>query len=605
MPSSTGGAILTASDIDEVAVRIAEMWDIYNKERRIALARGEEARQYIFATDISTTSAEILPHKNRTHQPKLTQLSDTLQSQYFEASLGNSEFFRFNGITPEDNEKARKVEMWVRSKLETKKFRETTGRALLADYVNYGNTMASIDYVVEKENGIVIYKGPVIKRVSPLDIVFNPRANSFKESPKLQRELVHVADLKAMDAKFPGAKFKKGIIDQAIEMRSNSFVDDWIEVIKERGIELDGFGSWDEYFKQDLVELLIYRGNTYDPETGKSQQNRVVYVIDRMHVIRNEPSKAPLGFDGMHHSGWRIRNDNLWAQGPLDNLVGMQYRIDHLENSKADIFDQIAQPTLVITGDDVSEPSEGYAPGASYYVGLDGKVEVLAPDATALQANTEIGIYHRMMEEFAGAPSETRGIRTPGEKTGIEMNILNQGATMMFVDKARSFERMLETLLKEAFELMLVNFDGSDFMQIFDDELGLQEVTELAFEDVVAHGDFTAMGARHWSRRNRETQELQAFQQGAMQDPKIRMHVNGLKLAEFWETKLDLKDAGIIEEFAGVKEDVAGQIVAQAEAQALQEESGVGQPTPEGEPGPDQPPGPPESGASALQQQGS
>jgi hypothetical protein len=36
--------------------------------------------------------------------------------------------------------------------------------------------------------------------------------------------------------------------------------------------------------------------------------------------------------------------------GPLDNLVGMQYRIDHLENLKADVFDLIAFPPLKIKG---------------------------------------------------------------------------------------------------------------------------------------------------------------------------------------------------------------------------------------------------------------
>ena len=50
----------------------------------------------------------------------------------------------------------------------------------------------------------------------------------------------------------------------------------------------------------------------------------------------------------MADAGWRPRPDNLYAMGPLDNLVGMQYRIDHLENLKSDVFDQIAYPILKI-----------------------------------------------------------------------------------------------------------------------------------------------------------------------------------------------------------------------------------------------------------------
>lgn len=602
MSSDTSGSLLTVEDIDNIAVRVGEMWRTYNEQRRVALDQGEEARKFIFAVDVDTTSANILPHKNRTHQPKLTQLSDTLQSQYFEASLSSADFFRFFGSNPDDNEKARNIEGWVRTKLEQKKFRETTGRMLIADYVNYGNCFASIDYVVEKEGEIVTYKGPVITRISPLDVVFNSRAASFQKSTKMQRELIHVSKLKELPSMFPEAGFKEDTIEKAVTSRSDGYVDDWVEVLKERGLEQDGYGSWDDYFKQDFVEVIIYRGDVFDSKTEETQQNRVLYIVDRIHVIRNEPSKAPVGFDGLHHAGWRVRNDNLWAQGPLANLVGMQYRIDHLENLKADVFDQIAHPITVIKGDDVSEPEEGYQPGAVYYTGVDGDVEFKNPDTTALQADTQIGLYHKMMEDFAGAPPESRGVRTPGEKTAFEVNTLNQGATMMFVDKARNFERMLETLLKEAFELMLTNFDTSDYTQIFDDEEGLAELTKLSLEDVQAHGDFTAMGARHWSRRNRETVELQNFQAGPMQDPKIRMHVDGFALARFWESKLNLKDANIIEEFAGVKEDVAGQAIAQAEQAQLAEQSGLPNPAAETGESAEQETGPPDSGATAVQQ---
>lgn len=149
MPHSanSSGSVLTLSDLDEVAVRIGEMWDQYNTERRAALSLGEEARRFVMSTDIDSTSAALLPHKNRTHQPKLTELSDTLQSRYFEAALSMAEFFRYDGADPESRAKSRLVEAWVRTKLEQKKFRKTVGRELLVDYVIYGNCFAEIDYV--------------------------------------------------------------------------------------------------------------------------------------------------------------------------------------------------------------------------------------------------------------------------------------------------------------------------------------------------------------------------------------------------------------------------------------------------------------------------
>lgn len=576
MPTNhESGAILTVPDISELATRIADQWDKFNNEKRAALAMGEEVRGYVFGTDVDTTSARILPHKNRTHIPKLTQISDTLQSHYYDASLASPQFFRYFGVGPEDQSKAANIEAWVRTKLEQKKFRETTGRQLLADYVNYGNCFGEVDYVVERNNnGDLMYKGPVIRRISPIDIVFNPRSEAFKRSQKLTRKLVHIADIAEWPAQFPSAQFNAGTIADGIKMRSSTHVDTWIDVIKARGINYDGYGGYDAYFKNDLAEIIIYRGDIYDPDTNTTQKNRVVYIMDRVHVIRNEPSISPAGFDGLHHAGWRVRTDNLWAQGPLDNLVGMQYRIDHLENIRADVYDQIANPTRVIKGDDVSEPEDASMPGATYYAGIDSDIEFVTPDTTILQADTQIALYAQKMEDFAGAPPEKRGIRTPGEKTAFEVQQLDANASLLFVDKARNFERMLETMLREVFELMLTNFDGGEYVEIFDDETGARDLEELSKEEVNARGEFTAMGARHWERRNRQTLELQNFMTGALQDPKVRAHVTGTALARAWEERLQLNDEALFEPFSGAKEDARIQAITTAELQRLQEAAG-------------------------------
>lgn len=570
------GAIVTLADIDLLADRIAEMWDRYNVDRRDALSVGEEARQFVHAIDINSTSAKDLPHKNRTHQPKLTEISDVLQSQYYEASLSMPKFFKFVGETPEDKEKASKIEAWVRTKLEQKKFRETVGRQLAADYVYYGNTIPEVDYVIEKDDkGKIAYRGPLAKRVSPLDIVFNPRAESFTKSPKIQRKLIHIAELVELPSKLPNAGFKIDALNKILATRSHDKVNDWVELIKERGIQFDGFGNLDDYYKQDMVELLIYRGDMFNPETNTATRRRVIYVADRMFVIRNEPIASPFGFDGLHHAGWRIRPDNLWAQGPLDNLIGMQYRIDHLENLKADVFDQIAHPILKVKGDDVTEPSEGYAPGAVYYMGAESDVERLVPDTTALNADNQIATYHRLMELFAGVMPQNKGERTPGEKTAFEVDKLDQAGSMPFLDKARNFERMLETLLKEIFELMLLNYDGTDYVEIFDDIEGEAELRQLALKEVTARGTFVAVGARHFQRRARILAEMNNFMQGPLQDPKVRAHVSGEVLARLVEQHLDFEDDELVEPFAGTKEDVHMQAIAQAEAKRLQSDKGT------------------------------
>ena len=571
------GVILTIADVDDKATRIASMWDKFNIQRIQATKTGDEARQYVFATDINATTANNLPHKNRTHVPKLTELSDTLQSHYYEATLSLPDFFQFQGSKLEDQNLSSNVEGWIQTKLEQKKFRETVGRQLIADYVIYGNCFAEVDYVTEygpKEKQT--YKGLVVKRISPLDIVFNPMAESFYKSPKIVRKFMHLSELSQLAYTHPNQGFDQECINKLLLCRNPSSIKDWVQILKESGIKMDGFNTWDEYFRQDMVEVLIYRGDTYDPTTGQTDRKRVVYVVDRTTVIRDVPNNSPSNFDGVHHASWRVRTDNLWGQGPLDNLVGMQYRINHLENLKADVFDEIAHPIVIIQGNSVSSPSSGWAPGAVYYTGIDEDVKILRPDATILNTDNQIEMYFRKMEDFAGAPPQSRGIRTPGEKTAFEVSVLDSNSTKMFVDKAKNFEMMIEQVLLEGFHVMVQNFDSADYAVIFNDVQGEEEIKNLSLEDVSANGQFVAVGARHWVRRNREVVEMRDFMAGPMKDPGFRAHIKFAKLAERFKYFLEWEKDDIIEPYAGIKEQVTAQAVAEAEKQRISSQSGLG-----------------------------
>src|SRR5699024_10284817 len=140
---------------------------------------------------------------------------------------------------------------------------------------------------------------------------------------------------------------------------------------KAEGYLADGFGSMLEYLQSGYVEVLDFYGDISD-EKGNLLRNRHVVVIDRHWVIKNDPIPNWLGSAPICHVGWRKRPDNLWAMGPLDNLVGMQYRIDHLENAKADAYDLAIQPPLKIVGD-VEEFEWG--PSARIYCGDGGDVQ--------------------------------------------------------------------------------------------------------------------------------------------------------------------------------------------------------------------------------------
>ena len=98
------------------------------------------------------------------------------------------------------------------------------------------------------------------------------------------------------------------------------------------GISIDGFGNLQEYYQSQYVEVLEFRGDYLDPVTNEIKDNYSITVIDRVILVCDKPIDNWLGKSSLVHVGWRYRPDNLWAMGPLDNLVGLQYRIDHLEN---------------------------------------------------------------------------------------------------------------------------------------------------------------------------------------------------------------------------------------------------------------------------------
>jgi len=101
---------------------------------------------------------------------------------------------------------------------------------------------------------------------------------------------------------------------------------------------MDGFTNFRAYLLSDMVEVLTFYGDWYDPYTDTFEKNRVITVVDRHKLIENKPNPSFFGYPPIVHSPWRRKQDNLWGMGPLANLVGMQYRMDHIENMAADIW---------------------------------------------------------------------------------------------------------------------------------------------------------------------------------------------------------------------------------------------------------------------------
>lgn len=529
---------------DGMADYIAMTWFRHHTQMYPKIQEWKELRNYIFATDTKTTSNGALPWKNSTTLPKLCQIRDNLHSNYLSALFPNDDWLRWEAYTQDDATKAKRmaIESYMSNKTREGHFRTEMSKLLL-DFIDYGNVFATVDYEAsyrEDINGmkVIDYVGPKARRISPLDIVFNPLANSFSDSWKIVRSLRNVGELMSMAENEPENAYLKAALQNRDLMKAHMNAYGIEEADKAEGFLMDGFGNYAEYLGSNYVEFLQFYGDIYNEVTGQLEQGRVVTVIDRMWVIQNEPLPTWFGGAPIYHVGWRGRSDNLWAMGPLDNLVGMQYRIDHLENLKADAMDLAVLPPLVISGE-VEEFV--YAPGAEIHLDEGGTVTELAKNAQwVIQADNAINLLEQRMEQYAGAPREAMGVRTPGEKTAFEVQQLENAAGRIFQEKINTFEiEMLEPLLNAMLETARRNMDAEDVIRVMDNDLGVTQFVQITKDDITANGVLRPIGARHFAAQAQLLQNLT----GVFNSPigqAIAPHLSSVSLSRLVEDVLGL-----------------------------------------------------------------
>lgn len=552
---------------DNLAGQIYMMWNDFHNQRKPWVEEQKELRNYLFATDTSKTSNRSLPWRNSTTTPKLTQIRDNLHANYMAALFPNDQWLKWEGFSLDDATKAKReaIESYMQNKTRLGGFRTVISQ-LLYDYIDYGNAFADVEWVNEIKKdpltGEVIpgYVGPRVVRISPLDILINPAASNFRNSPKMTRKVMNLGELKALAEDFPNEGWVREALSKAMKFRHDIANGQYSieDFDKAAGYTIDGFGNLYEYYQSPYVELIEFEGDLYDPNTDTLLRNHCITVIDRAKVIRKEvnPSWFPKGSKA--HVGWRLRPDNLYAMGPLHNLVGMQYRIDHLENIKADVFDLIAFPPLKIKGE-IEEFD--WAPGAEIHMDVEGDVAMLVPDTTALAADTQIAILEQRMEDYAGAPKQAMGIRTPGEKTAYEVQTLESAAGRIFKEKIHNFEvEMLEPIINAMLEISRRNMDAADIIRVFDDELGAQIFSTVTKDNITANGKLHPVGARHFFSQQQLVQNLT----GLFNSPVgqlIAPHISAKQLARLAE------DLFGVERYQLISDNVA--LIEQSEQQRL------------------------------------
>jgi hypothetical protein len=536
--------ISSAFGRDNEAKYIAHTWHTYNTQRREKIDLWKETRNYVFATDTTSTTNKSLPWKNSTTLPKLCQIRDNLHSNYISALFPNDDWLSWQGYSKKDGTKAkaRAIEAYMSNKTREGHFRTEMSKCLY-DYIDYGNAFSTVDFeasYITNDRGEKIpqYIGPRMRRISPLDIVFNPLAQTFKDSFKIVRSLKSIGELERMAHDEPENMYLKEALAKRDKLMKHCNAYGLEDQDKADGFQVDGFGNYAEYLQSGYFELLEFHGDIHNRTDSSMQLGRVITVIDRMYVIRNEAIKSWSGYAPISHVGWRTRPDNLWAMGPLENLVGMQYRIDHLENLKADAMDLAILPPLVIAGE---VEDFDYKPGEEIHIDENGSVTELARNVQwVITAENNIDKIEMRMEQYAGAPREAMGIRSAGEKTAFEVQQLQNSAGRIFQEKITTFEiELLEPVLNNMLEVGKRNLDQTDVIRVLDDDLGVKQFMEITRDDITASGVLRPVGARHFAAQAQMIQNLTGIANTQIWQ-QISPHVSSIKLAGMVEDLLNL-----------------------------------------------------------------
>lgn len=547
---------------DQLACKISEYFVQWDTSRQTWISEKKEVQSYIYATDTTKTANSRLPWSNTTTIPKLCQIRDNLASNYMASMFPKRKWLVWEGNTKTDDDISKKeaIESYMSWVIDRNEFYDEVTKLVL-DYIDYGNAIAIPEWVDKRnllEDGKqqVGYVGPMLRRVNPMDIVFNPTAPSFLESPKIIRSLISLGELKEM---LDRQSLDDNEKDDAKELynyikETRNYVSSYpgTAVVKDVIYQISGFDSFQSYLQSSYCEVLTFYGDIYDEGKDEFLRNQVIKIVDRHKIISRNTNPSFFGSAPIYHAGWRVRPDNLWAMGPLDNLVGLQYRIDHLENMKADIWDLTRFPVFHIKGqvDDFT-----WGPGEHIVTDETGEVNMIAPDVQALQANTEIAILEQKMEEMAGSPKEAMGFRTPGEKTMYEVQRLELAAGRIFQNKIAQFERqMLEMCLNAMLELARRHMDPTT-IRIFDTEFKVNTFQDLTPEDITGNGRLKPIAARHFAEQATMVQNLNNFfSSAAGQDPNVTIHFSGVKMAQLWETLLDLEEYDVVSPYVRISE---------------------------------------------------
>lgn len=558
-------SVLHALTPETIADEVITTWARYANARASWESEMIELRNFQFATSTKTTEVNGNDYDNSTTIPKLSQIAMNLKANYSAHLFGNPDWVQFEAFNMEaaGKDAKRLVQAYARTKMARKDY-ENVLDSCLDDWLYTGVCFAQQRYITERGEDAsgqetMLYQGSVLERIAPSDIVFDVTATSFAKATKIIRKVYNMGDIAALVDE--GTKgFTKELLEDIrntrMLLKSSGNVQapegtNW----KSEVLTKDGFGDMVSYVSGDTVEVHEFYGNMYSMETGEFLKNHKIVVADRRKVIERTPVTTSNGSQLIYYATWEKRPDNLMGMSPLARLVGMQYKLDKLENMRADIFDRIAHPTTLEKGEVEFFGVRGQV-GGRYVTDETGDVKFLVPDTTILNADFQINNTMLIMEEMAGSPRNATGFRTPGEKTKFEVQVLDNGGNRIFREKTKSFERsFIEDIINDVVMLGRDNIGEADMVTTQGTEFDIQEFLSVRKSDLVISGKLRARGSSLFAEKANALQNLTTLLNNPNLLGLISQHTSRIALAKAIEELADLKVFNIFLPNIGVQED--------------------------------------------------
>lgn len=564
---------------DQLGVVIARLFHQWHIMRQPWVRDMEELQRYIYATDTTQTTNSRLPWKNKTTTPKLCQIRDNLLANYVASIFPKRKFLDWIAASKDSNgqEKRAAIVNYMTWAVSQPAFKQEFIKCVM-DYIDYGNCFAMpvwIDERVELEDKTQVgYVGPGMQRINPIDLVMNPVAPEFRNTPKIVRSLISMGEVKDLLTKLstPENQEEYELLWEYLRtIRYTTRITGGDLRTYDDFFNVAGFTNFQMYLQSDYVEVLTFYGDIYDRYADVFYKNYQIMVVDRHKIIGMKPNPSWFGRAPIEHAVWRKRQDNLWGMGPLNNLVGLQYRLDHVENLKADVFDLNTFPPLKVKG--YVEEFE-WGPFERIYIGDDGDVEPIPPAWNVLTANMELDRLTATMEEMAGSPKEAMGFRSPGEKTAYEVQRIENAWSRLYQNKISQLEEyFFEPLMNGMLECARRNLREPQTITVFDDEFKIQTFMTLTPNDLTGMGRIRPLAARHYAEKAEIVQNLNTFYQSAIgQDQDIKAHFASIKLARMMEDLLDLQDYELVTPYIRLAEHADAQRLAQSAAEQVMRE---------------------------------